>query len=135
MIGLTGSHFRLLERTLDAASLRQSVIANNIANSDTPYYKRAEVQFEDLLQQQMGNSVRTLKGRRTDPRHIYIGGQGPNVEPQIKIDRNTVMNNNLNNVDIDAEMALMAKNQLRYNTLIQQVSHEIKMTRTAMEGR
>jgi flagellar basal-body rod protein FlgB len=135
MIGLDGNHFRLLERTLDAAVLRQSVIANNIANADTPYYKRADVQFEDLLKEQLGNSASSLKGRRTDPRHISIGGKGMLVDPQITVDRHTVMNNNENNVDIDAEMALMAKNQLRYNTLIQQVSHEIKMARTALEVR
>jgi flagellar basal-body rod protein FlgB len=135
VISLMGSHFQMLERTLDAASLRQSVIANNIANAETPYFKRSEVRFEDLLAKEMNSTSSSLTGRRTDARHIYIGNRGLNVEPQIQADQSTVMNNNLNNVDIDAEMALMAKNQLRYNTLIQQVTHEIKLNRTAMEGR
>jgi flagellar basal-body rod protein FlgB len=135
VISLMGSHFQMLERTLDAASLRQSVIANNIANAETPYFKRSEVRFEDLLAKEMSSSSSSLTGRRTDARHIYIGSRGLNVEPQIQVDQSTVMNNNLNNVDIDAEMALMAKNQLRYNTLIQQVTHEIKLNRTAVEGR
>jgi len=135
VLNVNGSHFRLLERTLDAASLRQAVIANNIANVDTPRFKRSEVQFETLLQQSMNGAPGAVVGRRTDPRHIYIGRGGKEVEPKITIDENSVMNNNLNNVDIDSEMSLMAKNQLRYNALVQQVSHEIKLTKTALEAR
>lgn len=135
MLPVNGNGFRMLERTLDAMSLRQAVIANNIANVDTPKFKRSEVRFEQLLQESMERSVSSLEGRRTDPRHLYIGRRGGNVEAQITIDRQSVMNNNLNNVDIDAEMALLAKNQLRYNTLIQQANHEIKMARTALEAR
>jgi flagellar basal-body rod protein FlgB len=45
------------------------------------------------------------------------------------------MNNSLNNVDIDTEMSLLAKNQLRYNVMIQQANHELKQFRTALEGR
>lgn len=135
MLPVNGNGFRLLERTLDAANLRQSVIANNIANVDTPKFKRSEVRFEELLQQSMGNSYPSIEGRRTDPRHMYIGRRGENVEAQIVVDQHSVMNNNLNNVDIDSEMALLAKNQLRYNTVVQQVSHEIKMVRTALEAR
>jgi flagellar basal-body rod protein FlgB len=47
----------------------------------------------------------------------------------------SVMNNNMNNVDIDREMSLMAENQLRYNTYIQEINERIKMMRTAVEGR
>ncbi len=44
------------------------------------------------------------------------------------------MTNNLNNVDIEVEMTQMASNQLRYNTLVQQVGHEFKLLRTAIGG-
>jgi flagellar basal-body rod protein FlgB len=135
VLNVTGSHFRMLERSLNAASLRQAVIANNIANVDTPLYKRSEVQFEELLQRSMNSATSSVIGRRTDPRHIYIGRSGREIEPRMVMDHNTVMNNNLNNVDIDTEMSMMAKNQLRYNTLIQQVSHEIKLSKTALEAR
>ena len=133
MLNVNGSHFRLLERTLDAASLRQSVIANNIANADTPHFKRSEVLFESLLQEQWKG--RSIVGRRTDPRHIFIGRSSREMKPLIEIDQNSVMNNNLNNVDIDAEMSAMAKNQLRYYAVAQQVSHEIKLVKTALEAR
>lgn len=124
--------FRLMERSLDASALRQKVIANNIANADTPFFKRSEVKFEDLLQQEMNGS--SLEGKRTDPRHFYIG-RPADVAPQVIQDSGTSINNNLNNVDMDYEMSLMAKNQLRYNVLIQQVNHELKKLRTAIQGR
>ena len=57
--------FNVLERSLDAATLRQKVIANNIANVDTPFFKRSVVQFEDLLQSEMdGSSSSSFSGRR-----------------------------------------------------------------------
>ena len=133
MLNLNASHFRLLERSLDVASLRQSVISNNIANAETPHFKRSEVVFESLLQQRMTD--RSITGLRTDPRHIFIGKKSQNIKPLIQIDQNSVLNNNLNNVDLDYEMAELAKNQLRYNTLVNQVSHEIKMAKTALEAR
>lgn len=123
---------RLMERTLDAAAFRQKVIANNIANADTPYFKRSDVRFEELLEQAMYE--RTIPGRRTYARHIPIGSSAAPAAPEVVTDEKTMMNNNLNNVDIDYEMALMAKNQLRYNVITSQVNHELKNYRTALNG-
>lgn len=131
----TGSMDRI-GRALDASQLRQNVIANNIANVDTPRFKRSEVRFEQLLQQELNSYKSSFVGYRTDPRHFAIGRSDRNaVQPEVVTDRKSSMNNNENNVDIDYEMALMAKNQLYYNTLIQQLNHEIRMTRTAIDGR
>jgi len=119
--------------------LRERVIANNIANVDTPRFKRSEVQFEQVLRQYL---QRTEKGTsrtvmaRTHPKHMDAGGAGAEIPTAVvKVDHSTAMNNNLNNVDIDYEMALMAENQLYYYTLIQQVNHEIRSLRTAIGGR
>jgi flagellar basal-body rod protein FlgB len=130
---LNKAGFNQLEQSLNAASLRQRVIADNIANVDTPYFKRSEVRFEELLQQELNGS--SIEGYRTDPRHFYIGRPTGTPQPQIVRDNQSTINNNLNNVDIDSEMSLMAKNQLRYNVMVQQVSSEIKKARTAIEGR
>jgi len=122
---------KLMEQTLDAATFRQKVIANNVANADTPYFKRSNVVFEELLAKEL--TKKSIQGYRTDPRHIPIGSAAQ-IEPQAVTDESTIMNNNLNNVDIDYEMALMAKNQLRYNVVVQQLGHELKMYRTALNG-
>ncbi|MNQ97724.1 Flagellar basal body rod protein FlgB [compost metagenome] len=127
--------WNLMERSLDTSTLRQKVVANNIANVDTPNFKRSDVAFEELLQGRMNASTPSIDGFRTDPRHFVIGKsiQLPNTE--IKTDNSTAINNNLNNVDIDYEMSLMAKNQLKYNTMIQQMNSDFKKMRTVIEGR
>lgn len=129
---LNNSGFQLLERTLDASALRQKVTANNIANVDTPYFKRSDVRFEEILQDHLNQTA--LQGRRTHPKHFAIGSSAAGLTPQVLLDDSSVMNNNLNNVDIDSEMSLMAKNQLRYNTLVQQANHDIRNLRTAIKG-
>lgn len=117
---------------MDAAAFRQKVISNNVANIDTPYFKRSDVLFEELLSKELNK--KSIQGRRTDPRHIPIGRVAAPTVPEVVADETTMMNNNLNNVDIDYEMTLLAKNQLRYNVLIGQVSHDLKNYRTAMNG-
>lgn len=132
---LNGASFERLQGAIDASALRHKVVANNIANGDTPYFKRSEVSFESILQNEMSGQGSTLVGLRTDPRHFFIGPHSASPAAQVNTDQNTMFNNNLNNVDIDREMSLMAENQLRYNTFIQQLNHDIKMKRVAIEGR
>ncbi|GMK48039.1 MULTISPECIES: flagellar basal body rod protein FlgB [Paenibacillus] len=132
---LNGTSFGRLEGALKAAELRQGVVANNIANVDTPNFKRSEVLFEELLSQEMGGQT-VLQGKRTNERHIPIGRTSGIVPTaQTQTDNLSEMNNNENNVDIDREMSLLAKNQLSYNFYIQQINHDVKMMKTAIEGR
>lgn len=132
---LGGVGFQRLETAIDAANLRQEVISNNIANVDTPYFKRSSVSFESLLQEQMNGDTPALQGKRTDYRHFVIGPTNQVPGAKVVSDNTTSMNNNLNNVDIDSEMSSLAENQLRYNSYIEQVNYQIKMKRLAVEGR
>lgn len=130
---LNGVHMSRLEGAIQASVARQNAIANNIANVDTPYFKRSEVQFESLLRDQMEGG--TLIGRRTNEKHFYIGPSQSTPPMQVIRDEATVMGNNRNNVDMDREMTMQAENQLRYNTFIQQLNHHINMMRTSMDVR
>lgn len=131
-----GAEMSRLKGAITAAELRQQVISDNIANVDTPGFKRSEVLFEEILAQRMSDlGPAKVAAKRTNAKHIAFGQGGTTVKPQFVTDSTSVMNNNVNNVDIDREMALLAKNQLRYNALIQHLNHEISMLRTAMEGR
>lgn len=134
---LNGASFKRMEGAVQAAELRHRVISNNVANAETPHFKRTEVLFEELLEQSMGgNSLTRLAGRTTDARHIPIG-VGNSALPTAKVitDETTSMTNSENNVDIEREMSLLAKNQLSYNFYIQQINHDVSMMRTAIEGR
>lgn len=136
MFPLSSPKFQMFQQSLDSTTLRHKVISNNIANSDTPNFKRSDVVFEELLQQQMNGVSTSLEGNRTNPRHIPIGVSSLNVpSAQVRVDENTTVNNNQNNVDIDYESALLAKNQLKYNILVNQLNHEFRSIRTAIDGR
>ncbi|SFI53457.1 flagellar basal-body rod protein FlgB [Paenibacillus sp. UNC496MF] len=132
---LNGPEFSRLQGALNASEMRQRVINNNIANVDTPKFKRSDVMFEELLEQSMGSGTLQLSGKRTDPRHIPIGLSAAVPETQVVTDETSVMNNDVNNVDIDREMSLLAKNQLNYNFYVQQISHDVKMMRIGIQGR
>src|SRR4051812_37766610 len=111
----------VLERSLDASSLRNKVISNNISNIDTPGFKRTEVSFEQTLQEALAGD--TLTGRRTNERHIPIGTDNlSDVRPSLFTDKSTSMRLDGNNVDIDAEMTGLATNQIQYNALTQQIN-------------
>lgn len=132
---LNNSSFQRLQSGLDAANLRNTVLANNIANVDTPHFKRSSVTFESLLKKEMEGGNLSLAGRRTDPRHFVIGRTNHIPESAVLTDEISSMNNNQNNVDVDREMSLLAENQLRYNSYVQAVNEQIRIMRTAIEGR
>ncbi|WP_150267642.1 flagellar basal body rod protein FlgB [Paenibacillus tepidiphilus] len=135
-MGLLNSvSFQRLQAGLDAANIRQNVLANNVANADTPNFKRSDVAFESLLRQQESGIQASLDAKVTDSRHFKFGTGTSLPGPAVSMDATTSMNNNGNNVDMDREMALSAENQLRYNSYVQQINSQITMMRTVIEGR
>jgi len=136
MLGKLFNGSRILEKSLDASWVRNEAISQNIANVDTPGYKRKTVSFEEYLNEAMDDSG--FRGRRTDRRHIPIGG-GNIDDIGIRItEDNKALSYRLdgNNVDIDNEMASMAKNTIQYNTLIQRINGQFRKLRSAInEGR
>lgn len=116
------SNLNLREKALDAAWTRNEVIAQNIANVDTPGYKKSTVSFEEYLDDALDQDG--FKGFTTDSRHIQIGG-GSVENAKIKISKqydDLSTRQDGNNVDIESEMASLAKNDIRYNTLVQSIS-------------
>ena len=114
---MNSSNFNYLGRGLAAANLRQEVISNNIANVNTPNFKKSDVVFEELLAKEIGMDD---SGRhphvRTHDRHLPVGMIG-GAKASIQEDDTTTMRVDNNNVDIDIEMASLAKNQLYYNAM------------------
>lgn len=128
------NNISLLQNAMDASSLRQQVISNNIANAETPGYKAKQVVFEDILKQHLSNQTGFV-GSRTDSRHVMIGNSTTIPTANIVENSETVMQNNGNNVDIDGEMTNMGKNSLWYYTLTQQLNSEFQQLSIAITGR
>lgn len=127
---------KVLEKTLDAGLARNEAISNNIANVDTPGYKRKSVEFEEMLSQAIDKNG--IEGFRTDSRHIPIGTLDiDEVGINVVVDKSSLsFRLDGNNVDIENEMALMAKNTIQYNTITQKLSGEFKKLKSVIsEGR
>ena len=114
---MNSSNFNYLGRGLAAANLRQEVISNNIANVNTPNFKKSDVVFEELLAKEIGmDDSGRLQLVRTHDRHLPVGMIG-GAKASIQEDDTTTMRVDNNNVDIDIDMASLAKNQLYYNAM------------------
>lgn len=127
---------KLNESLLDILSTRNKVIANNIANVDTPHYKSKSVVFHEEFQRKLdAENSKRLAMKRTHEKHLG-GPAAPSVPFRIVEMGQTVMNNNNNNVDIDFEMSELAKNQLLYNVTVDRVSgHYSKMKKLMQDLR
>ena len=108
----------VMQRGMGAANLRQEVISHNIANVNTPNFKRSEVRFEDMLAKELAldDGSGRMQVVRTHDRHLPIRPIGT-ARPIVEEDGQTTMRVDKNNVDIDIEMASLAKNQLYYNAM------------------
>ena len=123
-----GKTLDVLHRSMDVSMLRQDVIADNIANADTPNFKRSVVNFEAELKRALDSEGQRprVKVDVTNPRHI-TNDRVQNyreVEPRRVLDYLTTADNNGNNVDIEEESMLLLQNQLRYNLLTRSVSDQ-----------
>lgn len=122
----------VLKKGLDGGSLRQKVIANNIANINTPNFKKSTVAFESLLKKALGKD--SFKMNTSDPRHI--GGTPPlnELKPEINIDETTSMRTDGNNVDIDEEMTNLAANGIQYQATARQLSDRFSLLSYVITG-
>jgi len=126
---------KLSEKALDAAWLRNSTITQNISNIDTPGYKRKTVKFEEVLNKYTESG---FKGLKTHEKHINIGRDSniDNIKIRVETDNQNLSSRlDGNNVDIDTEMASMAKNTIKYYTLVQTISASLKRMKTVINGR
>ncbi len=122
-----GKSIDILHRTMDVALLRRDVIANNIANSEVPNFKRSVVNFEAELKRALASeNEKRLQGFMTDPRHIPFDRPKSyrDVGPRVVLDYLTTSKNNGNNVDVEEEMMEALNNQLLYQTMSQAVAFQ-----------
>lgn len=119
-----------LENSLNFATARNRTIASNIANVDTPNYKAKNVAFKSVLSDALGKAIDT---NRTHPKH-YLFNHDVHQQFQITSRKNTTYNHNGNNVDIDLEMAELAKNQIYYQAMIDRLNGEFGNIQTVIRG-
>lgn len=129
---LSSPKVSVLEQSLAAASLRHKVISNNIANVNTPGFKKSEVAFESMLQSALGGSQ--LLMTNTNEKHFQTARSPLQVTPTINTITDTSMRTDGNNVDVDIEMAALAKNNIYYNAVAQQLGQHFSGLKSVING-
>lgn len=122
-----GKTLDIMHRTMDVSMLRYQVSANNIANADTPNFKRSEVNFEAELKRALDSEkVQKPKAYLTHEKHIPFDKvqDYQSVRPRRVLDYLSQTDNNGNNVNLEEESMLILQNQLRYNLLTRSVSDQ-----------
>ena len=110
----------LLTRLLDASEMRQKVIGQNIANVNTPGYRRMGVNFEAELAEELQRDSSITTSRQASPSVAYTTGLAARADG--------------NNVDIDMEIGQMNKNAMLQQVYLQVMGAEMGMMRKAIEG-
>jgi flagellar basal-body rod protein FlgB len=110
----------LLQRGLQGASMRQQVLANNLANANTAGFKRSDLDFQSTLASALAS---------TDPQASVA-----DVSFQPQTDTASAMRADGNNVDADQEMSNLTENSLTYETLAAVAKSRMQMLQTAMGG-
>ncbi len=129
------SSINLKSKALDGSWLRNQLIANNLANANTPGFKRQDVDFQKVLQDFLGQG--NLRMVRTNEKHMPLGQENAEgLTFSVDKEYGTSVRRDENNVNVDVEMAELAKNQLYYSTVVDSVNSDIRKLRTAIrEGR
>lgn len=121
-------YVNVLGTALDAAATRNEIISNNIANVNTPDYKRKDIRFENELKHAFAHSGEKTVDARV--RHLELGA----LEPEVYTDyADLSYRYDGNNVDIDTENAILAKNQIKYNGLQASVNKEFSNLKMVMK--
>ena len=107
----------LIEAGIKAENLRQQAIANNVANLETPGYRRIDVRFEELLAKCLASSGEVNLDK---------------IIPQIYRPQKTPLKSNGNDVSFEAEIGHMIKNAIRHKAFIRMLDKKYKQIELAI---
>lgn len=122
------NYVNVLDKAADASWLRHEAISNNLANVDTPGYKRQDVDFEAAFRRALKNSKYTAMDSRVD--NIKLSSLKPRTYTDYAAYSYRLDGNN---VDVDTENVMMASNQLKYNALMESVKQEFTNLRNVIK--
>lgn len=123
------NYVNILDKAADAANLRNELISNNIANVDTPGYKRKDINFESILQAELGGEKNLSTAVKNANRDLTM------LDPQVYTD-NASLSYRLdgNNVDIATEESYLAENQIKYQALVDLMSQEFSRYKSVLSS-
>mgnify|MGYP002771201441 FL=1 len=121
-------YINVLDKAADASWTRESLITNNIANVNTPNYKRRDLNFESVLNEQLGSCKHESLDAKM--RTVDLG----QLNPMTYTDHSSLSYRlDGNNVDIDTEEAELASEQIKYQALTTSISKEFSRMKSVIK--
>ena len=123
---------------LNSRATRQKLIASNIANIDTPFYKSRDIAFEKALSNEakkaFGEEKNTeLEMAKTSSKH-FDGETDEVTKPTIFFRDGHASRNDGNSVDLDIETTEMSKNNIMYKALVSGLRKESTIFRAVISA-
>lgn len=128
---LFSSTINTLEQAMNYSTAKQKAISHNIANADTPNYKAKSVSFQSEFNRVLNDA---MKANKTDHRHFEFTATNKSGYSAFTQTNSAAYNHNGNNVDIDKEMAELAKNQIYYNAVADRIGSKFNSLKTVIRG-
>ena len=123
-------YINVLGKAADGAWARNEALANNLANVNTPGYKRKDVSFETELR----HALKASKYKSLDAKVADANLHLDRLEPRAYTDiPNWSYRMDKNNVDIDTENVELASNQIKYNGIVTSLDNEFKNLKTVIK--
>ena len=126
---------RLQIASLNQRMARNDVITANIANSETPGYRALGLDFEEQLQDIAGTN-KELGLKTSSDKHLksQFAGVDGSFSPEVYVVPTETIPEDGNTVDVDAQMAQLAENQILYRATVDLINRKIGSIRYAITG-
>ena len=129
----------LMEAALNARAMRQDMIASNIANIDTPFYKARDVDFESTLIQTAKkmygtDTINKLQMAQTNENHLNAYEEIDSSKYTLFLRDGHMARNDANTVDLDVETTEMSKNSVMFNALTAALKRNSTIFKSVLEA-
>ncbi len=125
------STIKNLENLISVSALRQKVIARNISNVNTEYYKREVISFDECMTEGMNGGM-----KKTEPLHLGNSEDSSigNMNVKVVKDKGDEYNSGINNVNIDKEMSDLAENQIMFKFAARKINSYYRTMQDIIKG-
>lgn len=136
MFDKIANDFNFQQKALDLRAYRTEVLAGNMANAETPYYKAVDFDFASAMKAQLGGdgTVRELALVATNPRHFATNPNGGGSDVNLLYRQAVQPSVDGNTVDMDVERGAFMDNALQYQSTLSFINNRISTLNTAIKG-
>ena len=128
----------IIAKALDYRAMRQDMIASNIANADTPFYRPRDISFEDTLREKkaeiFSEKNNKLEMAQTNEAHIPLQEEKTSKKATTFFRDGHMARNDGNSVDLDVETTEMSKNSIMFDAIIQARKKDTAIFRSVIDG-